>query len=82
MTTEEIIAQLNPIFKDVLDNDNVVVTYNTTASDIEEWDSLTHIQLVVAIEKHFKIRFKSGEITAFKNVGDMCEAIKLKLESQ
>ena len=82
MTTEEIIAQLNPIFRDVLDNDDVSVTYNTTASDVEEWDSLTHIQLVVAIEKHFKIRFKSGEITGFKNVGEMCEAIKLKLASQ
>jgi acyl carrier protein len=79
MTTEEIIAQLNPIFKNVLDNDDVVVNYNTTAADVEEWDSLTHIQLVVAIEKHFKIRFKSDEITGFKNVGEMCEAIRLKL---
>jgi acyl carrier protein len=82
MTTEEIIAQLNPIFKDVLDNNDITVNYNTIAADVEEWDSLTHIQLVVAIEKHFKIRFKSGEITGFKNVGEMCEAIKLKLASQ
>ncbi len=81
MTSEEILKQLNPIFRDVLDNDDVVVTYNTTAADIEEWDSLTHIQLVVAIEKHFKIRFKSGEITSFKTVGDMCEAMRLKLNA-
>ena len=81
MTTEEIIEQLNPIFKDVLDNDDIVVTYQTTASDIEEWDSLTHIQLVVAIEKHFKIRFQSNEINSFKNVGEMCEAINRKTQS-
>ena len=79
MTTEEIIEQLNLIFKNILDNDDVVVNYNTTASDIEEWDSLTHIQLVVAIEKHFKIRFKSSEISAFKNVGEMVKAISSKL---
>ena len=80
MTLEEIIQQLYPIFKDVLDNDDIVVTYQTTASDIEEWDSLTHVQLVVAIEKHFKIRFQSNEINRFKNVGEMCEAIKIKTE--
>ena len=80
MTLEEIIQQLYPIFKDVLDNDDIVVTYQTTASDIEEWDSLTHVQLVVAIEKHFKIRFQSNEINRFKNVGEMCVAIKIKTE--
>ena len=79
MTTEEIIQQLTPLFRNILDNDDLVITYKTTASDIEEWDSLTHIQLIVAIEKHFKIRFKSGEITGFKNVGEMCDAIALKL---
>ena len=81
MTTEEIIAQLNPIFQNIMDNDDIVVTTNTTSADMEEWDSLTHIQLVVAIEKHFKIRFKSGEITGFKNVGEMCESIRLKLSA-
>ena len=82
MTIEEIIGQLNPIFRDVLDNDNLTVNSGTTAADIEEWDSLTHIQLVVAIEKHFKIRFKSGEISGFKNVGEMCEVVRLKLTDQ
>jgi acyl carrier protein len=79
MTTEEIVAQLNPVFKNVMDNDDIAVTNQTTASDIEEWDSLTHIQLVVAIEKHFKIRFKSSEITNFKNVGEMVNSILAKL---
>lgn len=75
----EIIAQVNSIFKDVLDNDDVVITASSTANDVDEWDSLTHIQLVVAIEKHFKIRFSSGEIQNFKDVGEMCAAIKNKL---
>ena len=79
MTTEEIIRQMTTIFRDVMDNDDIVISSTTTAEDVEEWDSLTHIQLIVAIEKHFKIRFNSGEITGFKNVGEMCESIQAKL---
>jgi acyl carrier protein len=78
MELQEVISQVNEIFKNELDNDDIVVKYETTANDIEEWDSLTHIQLVVAIEKHFKIRFTSSEIQGFKNVGEMCEAIAKK----
>lgn len=76
---DEILNQINHVFKDVLDNDDIVVIENTTADDIEEWDSLSHIQLIVAIEKHFKIRFTSLEINNFKNVGEMCQGIKIKL---
>ncbi len=79
MEVSEIIDQVTIIFKDELDNDDIVVSSVTTANDVEEWDSLSHIQLVVAIEKHFKIRFSSGEISSFKNVGEMCEAIKKKV---
>jgi len=79
MEFSEIIGQVNVIFKNELDNDDILVSNETTANDLEEWDSLSHIQLVVAIEKHFKIRFTSGEITSFKNVGEMCEAIKKKV---
>ena len=75
----EILEQVNSVFKDVLDNEEIVVTANTTADDIDEWDSLSHIQLVVAIEKHFKIRFTSSEINNFKNVGEMCLGIQAKL---
>ena len=72
----DILAEVNKIFTDVLDNDSIVVSNETTADDIEEWDSLTHIQLIVAIEKHFHLRFTSAEIRGWKNVGDMCVAIK------
>ena len=76
---EDIIKNVNKIFIDVLDNEDILITAGTTAADIEEWDSLSHIQLVVAIEKHFKIRFTSLEIQNFKNVGEMCLAIQSKL---
>jgi acyl carrier protein len=79
METEEIIKKVNAIFIDILDNEAIEINNNTTATDVEEWDSLTHIQLVVAIEKYFKIRFTSSEIQNFKNVGEMCQAIKTKL---
>ena len=75
----EILNEVSDIFKDILDNEDVKVSDNSTADDIEEWDSLTHIQLVVAIEKHFKIRFTAAEINRFQNVGEMCAGIQKKL---
>lgn len=77
-TTDEVLSQINKIFKDILENDALVIRYETMADDIEEWDSLSHIQLIVAIEKHFKIRFTSVEINSFKNVGEMSDAIVKK----
>jgi len=77
-TTAYVLSQINEIFKDVLENNMLVIKPETTADDIEEWDSLSHIQLIVAIEKHFKVRFTSSEINNFKNVGEMTEAIVKK----
>jgi acyl carrier protein len=78
MEINEILEQVNAIFIDVLDNEDIIINSETTASDVEDWDSLTHIQLVVGIEKHFKIRFTSKEIQSWKNVGEMLECIKEK----
>ena len=80
MNKEEILSHVNEIFIDILDNEDIVLSDATTAADVEDWDSLTHIQLVVAIEKHFKVRFTSAEIQEWKNVGDMCVAIEKRLK--
>jgi acyl carrier protein len=80
MTKQEILVEVQEIFRDVLDNEDIVLTEETTANDIEEWDSLTHIQLIVAEEKHFKIKFQSKEILAWKNVGEMLDSIQAKLQ--
>ena len=79
MTAQEILSRLTPIFIDILDNENIILNPETTAKDIEEWDSITYIQLIVAIEKQFKIKFTSIDVSNFKNVGEMCEAIEKKL---
>ena len=80
MNNLEIIQQLEDIFKNVLDEDTITLTETSTANDVEGWDSLTHIQLIVAIEKHFNIKFSSKEILSWKNVGEMMEAIGSKLK--
>ncbi|HMF71162.1 MAG TPA: acyl carrier protein [Flavitalea sp.] len=79
LTVKEVLTQAKDVFKDTLDNDKIELTPETTADDIEEWDSLSHIQLIVALEKHFKIKFTTAEITSYKNVGQMAESISRKL---
>lgn len=74
----QILTEVQDIFRDVLDNEDIVLANETVADDIEEWDSLTHIQLIVAIEKHFKIKFTSKEILSWKNVGEMIDCISTK----
>jgi len=78
MNKTEILQQVEDIFKDVLDEDDITLTEETTADDVDGWDSLTHIQLIVAIEKHFKIKFTSKEILSWKNVREMLDCIKTK----
>lgn len=79
MTKNEIMVQVQEIFCDVLDNEDIVLTDTTTSDDIEEWDSLSHIQLVVGIEKSFKLKFTAADISSWRNVGEMCEAIAAKI---
>lgn len=75
MDTSQILKNLNKIFIEILNNPSIVLTENTSAKDIEEWDSLNNIQIIVAIEKFFNIRFNASDIMGFSNVGEMCEAI-------
>jgi len=80
MDSNEILTSLTKIFKDVLDNDEVDLDFETTADKVEGWDSLTHVQLVVAIERSFKIRFTAKEIQSWQNVGEMCNSIIQKVK--
>lgn len=75
MTREEIYAELNEVFQDVFDDETISVNDATTADDIEDWDSLEHINLVVAVENKFGMKFSMGEVTALKNVGEMVDLI-------
>jgi acyl carrier protein len=79
MNTEDILKEVNDIFIDILDNEHIELSMITTANDVEDWDSLTHIQLVVAIEKHFRIRFTASQIQQWKNVGEMCAEINKRI---
>lgn len=79
MDRTEILDRINLICRDVFDNSSLVITAQTTALDVEEWDSLTHIQLIVAVEKSFGVKFSSAEIIGFKTVGDMCASVQAKI---
>ena len=75
MEKTEVLAKVQEIFQDVLDNEDIELSYETTADDIDEWDSLSHIQLIVAIEKELKVKFTSKEIMSWGNVGEMIDNI-------
>ena len=81
-TTNNILEKLKPIFIDVLDIDTIVLKNETTAHDIAEWDSISNIQLIVAIERFFKVKFTTMEIQDLKNVGEMCELIIKKCSTK
>jgi acyl carrier protein len=72
------IDDLREIFRDVFDNPNLEINSGTVAADVEEWDSLNHIQLIVAIEKRYKVKFTFQEIENWKKVGDVIDCINSK----
>ncbi|MBQ9334729.1 MAG: acyl carrier protein [Lachnospiraceae bacterium] len=76
MTREEIFEELNEVFRDVFDDESIVVTDETTADDIEDWDSLEHINLLAAVEQQFGVKFNMGQIVTLKNVGEMVDLIE------
>ena len=73
---DEIYQRLNEVFRDVFDDDSIEVNGDTTANDIEDWDSLNHITLIDAVESEFGVRFTMGEVSGMKNVGEMAQIIK------
>ena len=76
MNRTEILEKLNEVFHDVFDNNDIVVTEQTSANDIEEWDSLIHITLISAVEDEFDVSFDMKTVVSMKNVGDMIDAIE------
>lgn len=75
----DILAELTPIFREVFDDDDIVLTRQTTANDIDAWDSLSHMNMVMAVEVKFKIRFALGELPSLRNVGDLADLASKKL---
>lgn len=79
MDETAIYARLNEIFREIFDDDDIVLTPATTAADIPEWDSFNHVNISVASEVAFGIKFKAAELEELKNVGELVRAIKTKL---
>jgi len=79
MEMESIRNQVQGIFRDILDLESLTLADDTQASDVDGWDSLTHIQLIVAIEKEFKVKFSSKEILSWKNVGELLGSLQSKV---
>lgn len=82
MTRNDVFEKLNEVFQDVFDDENIVIGENTAidSGDIEDWDSLEHVNLVLAVEQYFGIKFNGGEVSSMKNVGTMVDVILKKLQ--
>lgn len=78
MSQDDTYAKLTEIFHDVFDDDSIVVTPELTADDVDEWDSLSHIRLVLAVEKKFGLKFSAAEVGRLKNVGEFVALIGSK----
>lgn len=79
MNVKEVIEKIKPIFREVFEDTELNISKDSNSDNIDGWDSLNHILLVVGIEKKMNVKFTSGEISSYKNVGEMCEAISKKL---
>lgn len=75
MTREEVYVRLNSVFRDVLDDDSIVLHDETVADDVEGWDSFEHINIIVGVEEEFGFKFPMGKVVAMKNVGEMVDII-------
>lgn len=75
MTREEVYERLNKVFQDVFDDETIEVDDETTADDVDEWDSFEHINLVVAVEEEFSFKIPMGKVVTMKNVGEMVDII-------
>ena len=76
MDTNAVYVKLTQVFHDVFDDDSIVVTPELTADEVDEWDSLSHIRLIVAVEKQYGLKFSAAEVRNFKNVGEFVALIQ------
>ena len=80
MDQREVFDRLNRVFREVFDDETIRVTPKTTADDIDDWDSLEHITLISAVEREFRMKFKMGEISSMKNVGEMARIVTERMK--
>lgn len=80
MSRDEIFERLSEVFQDVFDDPEIEVDENTTAADIEDWDSLEHINLLAAVELEFGVKFNMGQVVTMKNVGEMADIIAAQID--
>jgi acyl carrier protein len=78
MEKSEIVSKLTPVFRDVFGDDGLVVTEGMTAADVPAWDSLSNINMIIAVEKAFNVKFSIKDVRSLKNVGELLELIKRK----
>lgn len=76
-----LLEELQEIFRDVMDNPTLILTAESNASNVPDWDSLTHVNLMTAVARHFKVKFKLSELQDLKNVGDLITLLQKKLEA-
>ncbi len=82
MSSEEIYAQLTPLFHDLFDDDSLVLTPGMTSGDVPEWDSFNHINLIVAVEANFGIKFQTAELESLQTVGQLADLVEKKMAAQ
>ena len=79
MSEAEIMAGVVSIFREVFDDDELVLTPEMTADDVEDWDSVSHIQILLGVEEFFDLHLRTGDVTGLKNVGDLVDLISRRL---
>jgi len=79
---DDLLPDVQDIFRDVFDRPDLVITRQSDASNVEDWDSLTHINLITAISKKYKVRFALGELEELKNVGDLLNLMQKKIDTK
>ena len=82
MTSDDLLPEVQEIFRDVLDEPNLVLTRQSNAETVPDWDSLAHVNLITAIEKRFKVKFALGELQGLKHVGDLLNLLAQKLAAK